>query len=188
MIVVVAFGSWADCETRIAASASSVWGIDPELRHVGFRDRQPEIEAPEELLADMPLPSDAKTFYLGGILILAILTAAYIASEIVLPMIFAVMLNLLMQPALRMLERLRVPKALGAILLILVVFATYCRLGAAISRARRSVDREAARRRSPPSGAVELSQRPLSIRFSDIPDGGRQFRRRGPAAKLGRAF
>ncbi len=96
-------------------------------------DRQPEIEAPEELLADMPLPSDAKTFYLGGIFILAILTAAYIASEIVLPMIFAVMLNLLMQPALRMLERLRVPKALGAILLILVVFATIVGLGAAIS-------------------------------------------------------
>ena len=96
-------------------------------------DQQPEIEAPEELLADMPLPSDAKTFYLGGIFILAILTAAYIASEIVLPMIFAVMLNLLMQPALRMLERLRVPKALGAILLILVVFATVVGLGAAIS-------------------------------------------------------
>ena len=96
-------------------------------------DQQPEIEAPEELLADMPLPSDAKTFYLGGIFILAILTAAYIASEIVLPMIFAVMLNLLMQPALRMLERLRVPRALGAILLILVVFATVVGLGAAIS-------------------------------------------------------
>ena len=96
-------------------------------------DRQPEIEAPEELLADMPLPSDAKTFYLGGIFILAILTAAYIASEIVLPMIFAVMLNLLMQPALRMLERLRVPRALAAILLILVVFATIVGLGAAIS-------------------------------------------------------
>jgi multisubunit Na+/H+ antiporter MnhG subunit len=63
-------------------------------------DRQPEIEAPEELLADMPLPSDAKTFYLGGIFILAILTAAYIASEIVLPLMFAVMLNLLTQPCL----------------------------------------------------------------------------------------
>ena len=96
-------------------------------------DQQPESEAPEELLADMPLPSDAKTFYLGGIFILAILTAAYIASEIVLPMIFAVMLNLLMQPALRMLERLRVPRALAAILLILVVFATIVGLGAAIS-------------------------------------------------------
>ena len=41
------------------------------------------------------------------------LTAAYVASEIVLPMIFAVMLHLLMQPALRALERLRTPRALG---------------------------------------------------------------------------
>ena len=93
----------------------------------------PEVEAPEELLADMPLPSDAKTFFLGGIFVLSMLTAAYVASEIVLPMIFAVMLNLLMQPALRALERLRVPTALGAIVLILVVIATIVGLGAAVS-------------------------------------------------------
>jgi predicted PurR-regulated permease PerM len=67
-------------------------------------DQRPEVEAPEELLADMPLPSDAKTFFLGGIFVLSMLTASYVASEIVLPMIFAVMLNLLMQPALRALE------------------------------------------------------------------------------------
>jgi hypothetical protein len=36
LIVVVAFGLWADSETRIAASASGVWGVDLELRHVGF--------------------------------------------------------------------------------------------------------------------------------------------------------
>ena len=96
-------------------------------------DQQPEIEAPEELLADMPLPSDAKTFFLGGIFVLLILTAAYVASEIVLPMIFAVMLNLFMQPALRALERLRTPRALGALVLILVVIATIVGLGAAIS-------------------------------------------------------
>ena len=96
-------------------------------------DRQPETEAPEELLAGMPLPSDAKTFFLGGMFFLAILTTAYVARDIVLPLMFAVMLNLLMQPALRMLERLRVPKVLGAILLILVVFATIVGLGAAIS-------------------------------------------------------
>jgi predicted PurR-regulated permease PerM len=96
-------------------------------------DEPPEVEAPEELLADMPLPSDAKTFFLGGIFVLAILTAAYVARDIVLPMIFAVMLNLLMQPALRTLERLRVPTALGAILLIVVVIATIVGLGAAIS-------------------------------------------------------
>ena len=96
-------------------------------------DQQPEIEATEALLADMPLPSDAKTFFLGGIFVLATLTAAYVARDIVLPMIFAVMLNLLMQPALSALERLRVPRVLGSILLILVVFATIVGIGAAVS-------------------------------------------------------
>jgi predicted PurR-regulated permease PerM len=96
-------------------------------------DQRPEEEATEELLADMPLPSDAKTLFLGGIFVLLMLTAAYVASDIVLPMIFAVMLNLLMQPALRALERLRTPRALGAFLLILVVIATIVGLGAAVS-------------------------------------------------------
>jgi hypothetical protein len=97
-------------------------------------DQRPEVEAPEELLADRPLPSDAKTFFLGGIFVLLMLTVAYVASEIVLPMIFAVMLNLLMQPALRALERLRTPRALGALLLVLVMIATIVGLGAAVSR------------------------------------------------------
>ena len=96
-------------------------------------DQQPEIEATEELLADMPLPSDAKTFFLGGMFVLSMLTAVYVARDIVLPMIFAVMLNLLMQPALSTLERLRVPRVLGSILLILVVFATIVGIGAAVS-------------------------------------------------------
>jgi predicted PurR-regulated permease PerM len=96
-------------------------------------DQRPEIEATEELLTDMPLPSDAKTFFLGGIFVLSMLTAAYVAADIVLPMIFAVLLNLLMQPALGALERLRVPRVLGSILLILVVIATIVGIGAAIS-------------------------------------------------------
>ena len=81
----------------------------------------------------MPLPSDATTFFLGGLFVLATLTAVYVARDIVLPMIFAIMLNLLMQPALGALERLRVPRVLGSILLILVVFATIVGIGAAIS-------------------------------------------------------
>ena len=93
----------------------------------------PEVEAPEELLADMPLPSDAKTFFLGGIFVLSMLTAAYVASEIVLPMIFAVMLNLLMQPALARARAIACAQALGALLLILVVIATIVGLGAAVS-------------------------------------------------------
>ena len=81
-------------------------------------DLRPAIEEPEELLADMPLPSDPKTFFLGGLFLLATLTTAYVARDIVLPLIFAITLNLLLQPTLRALERLHVPKTLGAILII----------------------------------------------------------------------
>ncbi len=107
-------------------------------------DLPPEIEAPDELLADMPLPSDTKTFFLGGIFGLATLTAAYVARDIVLPMIFAVMLNLLMQPALSALERLRVHQGIG------IDFAYSCRVRDDRRnrrrglRARRGVDRQAA--------------------------------------------
>src|ERR1700674_5271038 len=96
-------------------------------------DLRPAFEAQEELLADMPLPSDPKTFFLGGLFLLATLSTAYIARDIVLPLIFAIMLNLLLQPTLRALERLHVPKTLGAILIILLFFATIVGLGAAIS-------------------------------------------------------
>jgi hypothetical protein len=78
-------------------------------------DQQFEIEAPEELLADMPLPSDAKTFCLSR---------HFLSCDFD---------DGLMQPALRALERLRAPKALGASLLILVVIATIVGLGAAVS-------------------------------------------------------
>ena len=96
-------------------------------------DQRLEIEAPEETPADMPLPSDAKTFFLGGMFLIALLATAYVAREIVLPLVFAVMLNLLMQPILRALERLRVPKPLGAMLLILLLFTTIAGLGTAVS-------------------------------------------------------
>ena len=96
-------------------------------------DRRPETEAREEAPADMPLPSDAKTFFLGGIFLLAMLATGYVAREIVLPLVFAIMLNLLMQPTLRGLQRMRVPKSLGAVLLILVLFTTIVGLGTAVS-------------------------------------------------------
>jgi len=67
----------------------------------------------------MPLPSDPKVIFLGGLFVLALLATAYVASEIVLPLVFAVVLNLLLQPALRILERLYVPRILATLLLIL---------------------------------------------------------------------
>ena len=89
----------------------------------------PPAEEPEE----MPLPSDPIVIFLGGLFVLALMTMAYVASEIVLPLVFAIILNLLLQPALRILERLRVPRILAALLLILALFGTIVGLGTAIS-------------------------------------------------------
>jgi predicted PurR-regulated permease PerM len=86
-----------------------------------------------EAPADMPLPSDPKVVFLGGLFGLALLAAAYIAGEIVLPLIFAFTLKLLLQPLFRILERLHLPRALAALLLIFVLFAIIVGLGTAVS-------------------------------------------------------
>lgn len=92
-----------------------------------------EVVAPAEEPEEMPLPSDPKVIFLGGLFVLALLAAVYVAAEIVLPLIFAVVLNLLLQPAMRFLERWHVPRMLAALLLILAVFGTIVGLGAAIA-------------------------------------------------------
>jgi len=50
-----------------------------------------------------------------------------------LPLVFAIILKLLLQPALRILERLHVPRMLAALLLILALFGAIVGLGTAIS-------------------------------------------------------
>jgi predicted PurR-regulated permease PerM len=92
-----------------------------------------EVVPPAEQPEEMPLPSDPKVTFLGGLFVLALLATAYVASEIVLPLVFAIVLNLLLQPALRVLERLHVPRILAALLLILSLFGTIVGLGTAIS-------------------------------------------------------
>ena len=96
-------------------------------------DQETEGVPPAEEQEELPLPSDPKTTFLGGLFILALLATAYVASEIVLPLVFAVVLKLLLQPAMRLLERLHVPRILAALLLIIALFGTVVGLGAAIS-------------------------------------------------------
>ena len=96
-------------------------------------DKKTEDVSPTEVPEDLPLPSDPKVIFLGGLFVLAMLAAAYVAREIVLPFVFAIVLKLLLQPALRILERLHVPRILGSLLLILTLFGTIVGLGAAIS-------------------------------------------------------
>jgi predicted PurR-regulated permease PerM len=94
---------------------------------------QKTVVSPAEVPEDLPLPSDPKVIFLGGLFALALLAAAYIASEIILPFVFAIVLKLLLQPAFRILERLHVPRIIAALLLILALFGTVVGLGTAIS-------------------------------------------------------
>src|SRR5258708_861757 len=82
---------------------------------------------------DLPIPSDINTVLLGGLFLLAMLAACYVASEIVLPIVLAFVLSLVLQPAMRALERVRLPRGVAAMLLILVLFGTLGGLGAALS-------------------------------------------------------
>jgi predicted PurR-regulated permease PerM len=87
----------------------------------------------EEIPDELPLPSDPKTIFLGGLFILALLGAAHVAREIILPLIFAFVLNLLLQPALRLLDRLHVPRTASALSLIAALLAIIAGLGTAVS-------------------------------------------------------
>ena len=109
-----------------------IMAIDAVL-NMAPNDQKTEVVLPAEVPEDLPLPSDPKVIFLGGLFVLAVLAAAYVASEIVLPLVFAIVLKLLLQPALRVLERLHVPRIVAALLLILALFGMIVGLGTAIS-------------------------------------------------------
>lgn len=83
--------------------------------------------------AASPVPSDIKAVFLGGLFLLALLAACYVAAEIVLPIVLAFVLSLVLQPTMRMLERIHLPRGIAAMLMILVLFGTLGGLGAALS-------------------------------------------------------
>lgn len=82
---------------------------------------------------EMPLPSNPLTVFVGGLFALVFLAALYVASSIILPIVLAFVLKLLLQPAVSILERVHLPRAIGAILPILLVFGLLAGIVAALS-------------------------------------------------------
>jgi predicted PurR-regulated permease PerM len=82
---------------------------------------------------DMPLPSDPQTFFLGGLFALGVFAVLYLASAIILPVVLAFVLNLLLQPAVRLLGRVHLPRAVGALLTVFLVIGVLAGLVAALS-------------------------------------------------------
>jgi predicted PurR-regulated permease PerM len=81
----------------------------------------------------MPLPGNPQTFFLGCLFLFAMLSMSYLASAIVLPVVLAFVLMLLLQPAVRLLERVHLPRVLGALLVILLAIGALVGLVATLS-------------------------------------------------------
>lgn len=79
----------------------------------------------EEEDDDMPLPTNPHTVFLGGLFFLGVLGVLYIASAVILPIVLAIVLKLLLQPLVRTLEGLHIPRPIGAILSVLLVLAVF---------------------------------------------------------------
>jgi predicted PurR-regulated permease PerM len=77
---------------------------------------------------------DARTIALVVLAVLAVFYTLYFTAELLLPLVFAMMFNLLLQPAKRLLtKKLRLPAALTALLLVLVLLMVILGIAAALS-------------------------------------------------------
>jgi predicted PurR-regulated permease PerM len=139
---------------------------------------RPLAAAPAADEDDMPIPSDIKTLFLGGLFLLAMLAACYVASEIVLPIVLAFVLSLVLQPAMRVFERIRLPRGVAAMLLILVLFGTLGGLGTALSGPAANWAQKL------PTGIPKLQERLsfLSRPTEPADSGPSEIRRAGPGS------
>jgi len=83
--------------------------------------------------SEKPRRRDPKTLLLSGILALLVLYTVYFAGDILLPICFAFILQLLLQPAMRALCRLHLPRILAALVVIIALFAVLAALVATLS-------------------------------------------------------
>src|ERR1700731_5306398 len=70
------------------------------------------IQPVEERL-EMPLAWDARTIFLGILCLIAVLACLYVAQDIVVPVVLALVLKTTLQPSILLLERFRRPRVAG---------------------------------------------------------------------------
>ncbi len=87
----------------------------------------------ENPFAEAMLPQNPRTIFLGGIFTILLLGALHLASEIAMPVALAFVLKLVLQPVMRLLERLRLPRSLAALLIIVGLAGTMAGFGTALS-------------------------------------------------------
>ncbi len=93
----------------------------------------PVLASPPADEGDMPLPHEPQTIFLGGLFFFATMAVLYFTREVVLPVVLAIVLKLLLQPLVRTLERVRIPKAIGALIAVLLLLGVFVLLGTILS-------------------------------------------------------
>jgi predicted PurR-regulated permease PerM len=125
--------------------SSDANNADPSAPQVGILSSAREAPSPATPVASPlePVPSapDLRTIFQGGTFLLLLLAACYGAAEIVLPIVLALVLMLVLQPAMRFLQRWRVPRGLAAAALIVMVFWRPWRPGHGLVGSRGSLGR-----------------------------------------------
>src|SRR5689334_20282195 len=86
-------------------------------------------EQPEEVLS----PASPMVLLQAAQFMILLVGALYLTRTIVLPILLAIMLKLLLQSGVRRLERIHVPRAIAALLMITVLFVTLVSMGTALS-------------------------------------------------------
>jgi predicted PurR-regulated permease PerM len=81
-----------------------------------------EPSQPSVVILDTPQTS---SWAASGLLLLAVLTLLYLARELVLPIVMALILNLVFLPVVRRMKKLWIPAPLGAALVVLGLLATF---------------------------------------------------------------
>jgi predicted PurR-regulated permease PerM len=110
-------------------------GLAPRAVTLPRTDPEPAATAPAALPDDTLAPAgpDVRTVFQGGTFILLLLAACYGAAEIVLPIVVAFVLMLVLQPAMRFLQRWHVPRGVAAAALIVMLFGALGGLGTVLS-------------------------------------------------------
>ncbi len=78
-------------------------------------------------------PIHINTVFLGGLFIFATLAACYTASSILLPIILAIILKFVLNPAMRLLQKAHIPSHVASLLVISVLFGGIYALGSVLS-------------------------------------------------------
>src|SRR5947209_19174807 len=92
---------------------------------------QTDMEAEE--LPEATAPTDIRTVFQAGQILLMLLAACYFAGEIILPVILYLTLNLVLQPVMLVLEMMHVKQTLSVLTIIAILIGNTNRLSTARS-------------------------------------------------------